>query len=169
MASSISAASRTSTALAVTPNEGATTSMARKRLAQLAFCRFKMNATQFTLGATFFSSCSHFPPISGSKFANPVRFPPGRARLATKPTPTGSEIPVNTIGIVWVSFRRAAKIGVLFQKIASGAERAVPWWSHRVPDGFQQIVNRRGHEQNGLVKNHVTFRQLGQRFKWGAH
>ena len=28
---------------------------------------------------------------------------------------------MNTIGIVWVSFRRAAKTGVLLQKIASGA------------------------------------------------
>jgi hypothetical protein len=42
---SISAASRPSTAVASTPNVGATASISRKKLAQLAFCRFRMNAT----------------------------------------------------------------------------------------------------------------------------
>jgi hypothetical protein len=41
--------------------------------------------------------------MAGSKFWNPLIFPPGRAKLATKPLPTGSETWVNTIGIVLVS------------------------------------------------------------------
>ena len=34
-----------------------------------------------------------------SYISRPVRLPPGRARLATKPEPTGSETLTNTIGI----------------------------------------------------------------------
>src|SRR5580704_7427433 len=41
-------------------------------------------------GATSFSNCSHFPIIEGSRTPNPVTLPPGRARLCTKPDPTGS-------------------------------------------------------------------------------
>jgi hypothetical protein len=41
--------------------------------------------------------------IANSKLANPVILPPGRARLATKPAPTGSLICANTTGIVLVS------------------------------------------------------------------
>jgi hypothetical protein len=33
----------------------------------------------------------------------PVRFPPGRAKLATNPEPTGSTLPTNTTGMVPVS------------------------------------------------------------------
>ena len=39
----------------------------------------------------------------------PVRLPPGRARLATRPTPTGSLMPVKTIGIIEVAFFTAER------------------------------------------------------------
>jgi hypothetical protein len=51
----------------------------------------RMTATRFTLGAISLSSSSHFPAIPNSYMVNPVALPPGRARLATKPAPTGSE------------------------------------------------------------------------------
>ena len=38
----------------------------------------------------------------------PVTFPPGRARLATKPVLTGSVLLTITIGIVWVCCLTAA-------------------------------------------------------------
>ena len=60
------------------------------------------------LGAISLSSSGHFPPNVGSLEVNPVIMPPGRARLATKPLPTGSETLTKTIGI---AIRR---IGVLF-------------------------------------------------------
>src|SRR6516225_3233582 len=47
------------------------------------------------------SSC--FPLISGARLDNPVMFPPGRARLATKPEPTGSLSNPMTTGIVTVA------------------------------------------------------------------
>src|SRR5262245_38231026 len=36
------------------------------------------------------SVCNHLPPITNSKLVNPVALPPGRAKLATNPWPTGS-------------------------------------------------------------------------------
>src|SRR5262245_7144302 len=45
-----------------------------------------------------FSSPNHFPIISYSKLVKPVTLLPGRARLATKPWPTGSATRTNTIG-----------------------------------------------------------------------
>ena len=44
---------------------------------------------------------------------SPVMFPPGRARLATNPAPTGSIAVVMTIGIVWVAFLAARAAGVV--------------------------------------------------------
>ena len=43
-----------------------------------------------TPGAICLSSSSHFALRPYSKFVNPVALPPGRARLSTKPPPTGS-------------------------------------------------------------------------------
>ena len=54
-------------------------------------------------GAISFNSSSHLPPIEFSKLANPVRFLPGRAKLVTKPLPTGSPTRANTTGMVRVS------------------------------------------------------------------
>jgi hypothetical protein len=46
-------------------------------------------AARVVPGATCLSSFSHFPLRPYSKIVNPVALPPGRARLATKPAPTG--------------------------------------------------------------------------------
>src|SRR6266446_8178399 len=46
--------------------------------------------------------------------------PPGRERLATKPSPTGSDTIANTIGIVCVSRCNAAVTGVPNARITSG-------------------------------------------------
>jgi len=40
--------------------------------------------------------------------------PPGRDRLLTKPLPTGSTIPRNTIGTVRVACNNAAKLMLLY-------------------------------------------------------
>ena len=62
-----------------------------------------MTATRPSLGTISFRSSSCFPLISGARVDKPVIFPPGRARLATKPLPTGSSSNVMTIGIVEVA------------------------------------------------------------------
>ncbi len=60
----------------------------------------KMMATVTRRGTASLSSSSHFPGMP-SVFCkdNPVRLPPGRARLSTRPASTGSPIPATTIGI----------------------------------------------------------------------
>jgi hypothetical protein len=67
------------------------------------------------LGAISLSSSSHLPPISPSVKTKPVIFPPGRERLSTKPSPTGSETAPNTIGIrpVVVTLGRVAALRLL--------------------------------------------------------
>ena len=50
----------------------------------------------------------------------PVAFPPGRAKLCTKPLPTGSADVEKTTGIVRVSFSSAAASGVELQRMMSG-------------------------------------------------
>ena len=60
-------------------------------------------ATWESLGTISFSSSSRFPLSSGTRVDNPVMFPPGRARLATNPLPTGSLTCAMTIGIVVVT------------------------------------------------------------------
>ena len=78
------------------------------------------SATRLTLGAISLRISSHFPPIDGSKLVRPVMLPPGFAKLATKPSPIGSETCTKTIGIEAVSGRRTAKVGVLVAKRMSG-------------------------------------------------
>src|SRR5262249_40125115 len=63
---------------------------------------------------------THLPPIENSKEVNPVMFPPGRAKLGTKPCPTGSATFTKTIGIDGVSCAMAASAGVAAATITSG-------------------------------------------------
>src|SRR5215813_1040409 len=62
-----------------------------------------MTVTRESLGTTSFRISSRFPRNSGESWDNPVIFPPGRARLATNPLPTGSSSCAMTIGIVDVA------------------------------------------------------------------
>ena len=43
-------------------------------------------------------SSKRFPPNSALMLATPVMFPPGRAKLAMSPAPTGSAMPAKTMG-----------------------------------------------------------------------
>ena len=58
-------------------------------------------------------SSRHFAINSTSMVVMPVTLPPGRARLATRPTLTGSVPIKKTIGIVWVAALAASAPGVL--------------------------------------------------------
>ncbi len=71
-----------------------------------------MMVTRESLGTISFSSSSCLPLISGARADNPVMFPPGCARLATNPLPTGSVSCAMTIGIVEVaSFTTRVSVG----------------------------------------------------------
>src|SRR5262245_21830387 len=55
---------------------------------------------------------SRFPARSAVSDDRPVTLPPGRARLATKPTPTGSPTAANTIGTTGAACFAAITAGV---------------------------------------------------------
>ena len=57
-------------------------------------------------------SSSRLPARSSPIVASPVVLPPGRAKLATKPVPTGSPAVANTIGITLVDCCNAMTAGV---------------------------------------------------------
>ena len=57
-------------------------------------------------------------------FVTPVTLPPGRARLATSPDPTGSDTAKNTIGMDGVARFAASAAGVAQARIRSTRLRA---------------------------------------------
>src|SRR6516164_4007047 len=90
MARSVSPASRTLIGRTSTPSDEAEAWIAANWPAPAAMAGFRRNATRFTPGAISLSSSSHLPPKSNSYSIKPVALPPGRARVSTKPAPTGS-------------------------------------------------------------------------------
>src|SRR4029077_20438830 len=72
---------------------------------------FQRTATRETPGRISLSGPSRFTASSGKRVASPVTFPPGRARLATNPWPTGSETATATMGIVVVACFAARAAG----------------------------------------------------------
>ena len=61
---------------------------------------------------TSFKSANRFPASSGVRSVMPVTLPPGRAKLCTSPTPTGSPLTAIMIGIVDVACLAASMAGV---------------------------------------------------------
>src|SRR5262245_55103412 len=96
IARSMSPGSRTLTGVNSTPNDGATDWMAPNCPVPAAIAGSRRTATRVTLGAISLRSSSHFAPMLYSNKTKPVALPPGRARLSTKPAPTGSIVPANT-------------------------------------------------------------------------
>ena len=64
------------------------------------------------VGTASCSSSSRFDPSSTPNVVTPVTLPPGRARLATRPSLTGSPPVAKTIGIVVVTALAASAEGV---------------------------------------------------------
>ena len=63
----------------------------------------RRSPTRASLGTASLSISSLLVFSSGDKLESPVTLPPGRARLATKPAPTGSAALVITMGMVVVA------------------------------------------------------------------
>src|SRR5205823_11098583 len=96
-----------------TPWDGAAASIERmKNLDCGDVSGLNMTPTRARSGAISFSSSSHFPPTENSNMLKPVRLPPGRVTLVTKPCSTGSETCTNTIGTVLVACWRAVRLAV---------------------------------------------------------
>ena len=69
------------------------------------------------------NSSTLFAAVSGAMLDSPVILPPGRARLATRPVPTGSPTDTMTIGIDAVASFAASAQGVKIAAITSTRER----------------------------------------------
>ena len=72
----------------------------------------RRSPTRASLGIASLSISSLLVFSSGDKLESPVTLPPGRARLVTKPAPTGSAGFVITMGMVVVAFFAANADGV---------------------------------------------------------
>jgi hypothetical protein len=72
-------------------------------------------------GAISLSSSSHFPLMPYSNAVNPVALPPGCAKLATNPAPTGSMTFANTIGALRLACCSAATLALAEARMTSGA------------------------------------------------
>ena len=83
----------------------------------------RRNPTRASLGIASLSISSLLVISSDAKLENPVTLPPGRARLATKPAPTGSPAFVITIGMVVVAFLAANTAGAPEATIRSTLRR----------------------------------------------
>jgi hypothetical protein len=80
-----------------------------------------MSTARETLGAASLSISSIFPTIWKSTKLKPVMFPPGCAKLETKPCSTGSLTPAITMGMKLVACRSARMTGVGLPTTKSGA------------------------------------------------
>ena len=81
---------------------------------------FASRPTLVVPGATSLSSSSRLPVSSASRPLSPVVRPPGRARLATRPLPTGSPIATMTMATLGAASRIAFTGGVLAASTTSG-------------------------------------------------
>src|SRR6516165_1620471 len=68
-----------------------------------AFAGLTSTATRVVAGTSSCRSSNRFAINSALKILIPVALPPGRARLATRPTLTGSSVATKTTGIVFVA------------------------------------------------------------------
>ena len=83
----------------------------------------RRSPTRASLGTASLSTSSLLVFSSGDKLDSPVTLPPGRARLATKPAPTGSPAFVITMGMVVVALLAANAAGVPVTTIRSTLRR----------------------------------------------
>ena len=105
-ARSKSSALRASAIRRRTPSSPAdsSTSLSRACLARSGIASgFSRTAMRAAPGTASFSISSRLPASCGEKKDKPVMLPPGRARLAARPSCTGSPTAAKTIGIVVVA------------------------------------------------------------------
>src|SRR5262245_7799346 len=116
----MSAALLTLTGFTSTPNDGATAWMAANWAVPDDMAGSRSTEARVRPGAICLRISSHFPLIPYSILVNPVALPPGRARLSTKPPPTGSATCTKTIGTARVACSNGAKVEVPGARRTSG-------------------------------------------------
>ena len=107
-----------------TLSDGATAWMAANWLVPSPWVGSRRTAARVTPGAICLSSSNHFPLKLYSNCIKPVALPPGRARLSTKPAPSGSVTIANTIGTVRVACNNGPMAAVPIAKMTSGSSAA---------------------------------------------
>ena len=100
-------------------------------------------ATRFTSGEISLSSSSHLALRPYSNMEKPVALPPGRARLATKPAPTGSMTPTKAIGTVRLRRCSTTTIGAVAAKTTSGVNASKSAASLRMRSGSRLLAPQR--------------------------
>ena len=85
------------------PRELAAVCAASISLLPFGLVGFMRKPMTVACGATSCSSCIRLATAAVPNIVTPVALPPGRLRLATKPSLTGSPLEANTIGIVRVA------------------------------------------------------------------
>src|SRR5262249_44189807 len=81
------------------------------------------SATTLAVGSSSCSNSSRFGATSTYLLVTPVRLPPGRLRLATRPVRIGSIPPSKTIGMVVVTAFAATAAGLLVATITATFRR----------------------------------------------
>src|SRR5262249_11662577 len=81
----------------------------------------RRTAARVTRGAISLSTSSHFPLKPYSYWTKPVALSPGRARLSTKPAPTGSATIANIIGTVRAACNNGPTCALPLAKKTPGA------------------------------------------------
>ncbi len=108
----MSSAPLTSKERSVTPSAGAADYNFFNSSKFVGLTGFHNTATWDIEGSAVLRSSSRLVTRSKLKSDNPVTFPPGRARLATRPVPTGSPAFPMTTGMVLVALFAARAAGV---------------------------------------------------------
>jgi len=117
---------RAGTKLSLSDSAGAAASRSAIAFGCQGVSGFHRTTTRVSRGIASLSSCSRLAPSSAVIRDSPVTFPPGRARLATKPEPAGSATRAMTMGMVDVAPITACIARVLCTTITSIRSRASP-------------------------------------------
>src|SRR5713101_7616576 len=94
---------RASTACSFTPSASAAGCVAFQAIVVNGLAGLSNATTRDNFGTASLKSSSRFPSNSGASVDSPVTFPPGFARLDTRPAATGSPASAVTMGIDWVA------------------------------------------------------------------
>ena len=117
---------------------------------------FTSTAIVVALGTSWRSSSSRFAPNTPEKKTTPVTLPPGRLRLATRPSLTGSPPVAKTIGTVVVA-ALAASAAMLFAD--DHGHRPANQISHQRRQPIRLIFRRAVFDRDVLALDEACFLQ----------
>ena len=110
--------------------------VSNRGLGSSALARLMSIATRVAVGTSSRRSSSRFAANSPAKKLIPVRLPPGRARLATRPNLTGSSAAIKTMGIILVAALASSADGTPPHRSNRGDLPANQFGHQSVADAF---------------------------------